>query len=197
MSAYNSQAKFLREVDAYNADAETRNPTSSCESRPKTWDRHLSSFITELPTVAPSATIVMEIAFKFVQSGLMNIPDTSCINVKAARAFLFPAQRLQEYMSLKWVGDGVLDVDAPARLRESQQVLIIIGPGGTGKTTVLRIAEALIDFCCRARVSAEMCYLQHCGAIAQRRQSPRIVQTTDGKSATKYGQTFLCSFEET
>ena len=89
----------------------------------------------------------MEVAFQFVQSGLLDIPESGGINVKASRAFLKIAQCLQEHMLWKWASDDVLEVDDFAGLRTAQQILVIIGPGGTGKTTILRMAEALIDFC--------------------------------------------------
>ena len=47
---------------------------------------------------------------------------------------------------MQWANAGKLEVENVAQLRDEQQVLIIIGPGGTGKTSILRMAEALIDY---------------------------------------------------
>ena len=80
--------------------------------------------------------------------GVLNIPDIDTINIKQAYAFLWNAAWLQEYKTRQWRDEGVLP-----RLATTSEVidmhefsLAIMGPGGTGKTTVLRTVEALTEF---------------------------------------------------
>ena len=49
-----------------------------------------------------SDTIVMEVVFLMLERGLLNIPDVGTINVKQARAFLWNAAWLQEYLVGEW-----------------------------------------------------------------------------------------------
>ena len=99
-----------------------------------------------MPTVTPSETIVIEVTCQFVQSGLLAIPDTGRINVKAVRAFLSIAQRLQEHILFVWATNRDLNLEDVHKIKHEQRVLVIIGAGGTGKTYVLQMAEALCDF---------------------------------------------------
>ena len=98
-----------------------------------------------------SETVVVEAAFFLLQEGLLNIPDLGVINVKQARAFLWNAAWLQEHMSQRWrqeaadLAPGTVVDDGRAELFKSFQ-LVIIGPGGTGKTAVLKVTEALTIF---------------------------------------------------
>ena len=81
-----------------------------------------------------------------LEKGLLNIPDVGIMNVKQARAFLWNAVWLQDYMSQVWRDGGPLE-DAEARVQKFPSFqLVIIGPGGTGKTAVLKITEALTEF---------------------------------------------------
>ena len=92
-------------------------------------------------------TVVMEAAFALSQQGLLNIPDVGVINVKQARAFLWNAAWLQEYMCSKWREYATLiDDDSEGAPRLQHFALAIVGPGGTGKTAVLKITEALTTF---------------------------------------------------
>ena len=67
----------------------------------------------------------------------------NAINVKQARAFLWNAAWLQEHMSAKWreEDESGLHDDRAQQFEHFQ--LAIIGAGGTGKTAVLQISEAL------------------------------------------------------
>ena len=78
----------------------------------------------------------------------MNIPDVGSINVKQARAFLWNAAWLQEYMSRLWREKGILPCQDELRAQVSPDsfCLAIMGPGGTGKTAVLRLIESLTVF---------------------------------------------------
>ena len=96
----------------------------------------------------PSETVVMEHAFFLLREGLLNIPDVGSINVKQARAFLWNAAWLQEYMSRLWREKGILPCQDEVRSQLSPDsfCLAIMGPGGTGKTAVLRLIESLTVF---------------------------------------------------
>ena len=94
----------------------------------------------------PSDTIVLEAAFFLIAEGLLNIPDLGVVNVKQARAFLWNAVWLQEHMSSHWRSEGVLHGPAPTPRRFEQFCLAIMGPGGTGKTAILKMTEALTIF---------------------------------------------------
>ena len=95
-----------------------------------------------------SETVVMEHAFVLISEGLLNIPDVGRVNVKQGRAFLWNAAWLQEYMALRWRGNGELQASCVAKktITADDYRLAIIGPGGTGKTAVLKLTEALITF---------------------------------------------------
>ena len=98
-----------------------------------------------------SPTAVMEAAFYLLRQGLLNIPDIGRINVKQTRAFLWNAAWLQEHMNKEWQGDDFPLAGARAQRSKMQEAfsdlrLAIIGPGGTGKTAVLKISEALTVF---------------------------------------------------
>ena len=83
------------------------------------------------------------------EQGLLNVPDVGCINVKQARALLWNAVWLQEFMNERWKDEACfLSLDRPQERSNLAQRfrLAIIGPGGTGKTAVLKVAEALTCF---------------------------------------------------
>ena len=97
------------------------------------------------PRQRRSPTAVMEGAFLLIREGYLNIPDVGTVNVKQARAFLWNAAWLQEFMNAKWqaeerTGQSAM-LDEPPKFADFQ--LAIVGPGGTGKTAVLKLAEAL------------------------------------------------------
>ena len=90
----------------------------------------------------------MEAAFFLLQQDLLRIPDMppGTVNVKQARAFLWNAAWLQEYMNEKWREEAPLAASAQQKARFSNFCLAIVGPGGTGKTAVLKMVEALTLF---------------------------------------------------
>ena len=89
----------------------------------------------------------MQAAIYLIQeAGLFNIPDTGTVNVKQARAFLHIAAWLQAHMMVEWILRGELSSKEAVDSDFLDFNLVLIGPGGTGKSTVLRAAEALIDY---------------------------------------------------
>jgi hypothetical protein len=101
------------------------------------------------PMNKKSDTVVMEAAFHLlVVEGLLNVQDLGKINVKQARALLWNAAWLQEHMSVQWRKDGTLQDDLPGdgARHFADFGLAIMGPGGTGKTAVLKVIEALTVF---------------------------------------------------
>ena len=93
----------------------------------------------------PSETVVMQAAYYLIHAGLLNIPDVGTVNVKQARAFLWNAAWLQEYMNAKWRHEGKLQSPQKPSPHPKMQdfCLAIVGPGGTGKTAILKLTEAL------------------------------------------------------
>ena len=91
----------------------------------------------------------MEAAFHLLfAEGLLNVQDLGQINVKQARAFLWNAAWLQEHMSVQWRNEGIPQADLPGdgARHFADFALAIMGPGGTGKTAVLKVIEALTVF---------------------------------------------------
>ena len=84
------------------------------------------------------------------EQGHLNITDTGTINIKQARAFLWNAVWLQARMTARWVAEDKLPddvLDSCCRDLDGFS-LAIMGPGGTGKTAVLKVSEALIVAFC-------------------------------------------------
>ena len=144
VSAAVNQATFFKSVDSFHVDYELLQ--SSALGKEKKFDADLRKAVGALPAYVPSETVVMQAAFSLIQSGLLHIPDIGVVNVKQARAFLWNAAWLQEYMNLQW---RECDRSFPAshttpKFQNFQ--LALVGPGGTGKTAVLKITEALTTY---------------------------------------------------
>ena len=92
-----------------------------------------------------SRTSVVKAALYLIDSGVLNIPILNIINVKQARAFLWNALWLQDVMNHEW---GLAKADEDALSLANGFQLALMGPGGTGKTAVLRVTEALITYFC-------------------------------------------------
>ena len=79
------------------------------------------------------------------------MPDVGCVNVKQARALLWNAAWLQESENERKMEQGVAG-DGEDKRRKAHSIeldsfcLAIIGPGGTGKTAVLKLTEALTTY---------------------------------------------------
>ena len=96
-----------------------------------------------------SPSIVLEAACHLLVHGALNIPDVGCINVKQARALLWNAVWLQAHMNEQW-REKKWSTPSTTSASEASLVnnftLAIMGPGGTGKTAVLKAVESLTIF---------------------------------------------------
>ena len=138
------QQNFFKAVDKFQVE-----PTGPFHENPKpnSFDTRLHEAVASLPSGNKrTPTVVMEAAFSLLKLGLLNVPDVGTINVKQARAFLWNAAWLQEHMNEKWREEGVFLEDCPKAPRIQQFALAIVGPGGIGKTAVLKVVEALTTF---------------------------------------------------
>ena len=138
--AAEKQKLFFKAVDKSHLNIEaicTANATH--RSRGDPYNVALAAAVAKLPeTYAKSPTVVMEAAFFLLQAGLLHIPDVGRINVKQARAFLWNAAWLQDYMITVWNEESTMNSN---RSRQPEKrfddfCLAIVGPGGTGKTAV-------------------------------------------------------------
>ena len=143
-SARNQQTYF-KTVDRCGLDPPLAVQPSSSKAQ-ISFDTALSRACSTLPRLAPSPTAVMQAAFHLLQSGMLNIPDVGTINVKQARAFLWNAAWLQHYMIEVWEAQQPFQRNSSATITFANYCLAIMGPGGTGKTAVLKLSEALIAF---------------------------------------------------
>ncbi len=144
LSAAERQQNFFKSVDQFHADPEDLLPTGAKRTDPI--DLKKATAIKKMPpSYAASDAVVMESAYFLIKEGMLNNPDTGTVNVKQARAFLWNAAWLQEYMSSRWREEGLLQGQGQDR-KFQQFALAIIGPGGTGKTAVLKVTEALTVF---------------------------------------------------
>ena len=146
LTAVTKQIAFFKSIDSMRAEIDDKDfGKKDSDDFGKALKKSISKLHNEY---LPSETIVMENAFFLISEGLVNIPDVGTINVKQARAFLWNAAWLQEHMNKKWRDEGVLPrhVDSETKSAFDDFCLAIMGPGGTGKTAVLRMVEALTVF---------------------------------------------------
>jgi len=117
------------------------------------WECHLKDVKLQLTSNTelqqPSHTVVMEAAFFLLEVGVLVVPETGRINVKQARALLHIAAWLQLHLCRKWTEAGILSADPLIKKRYLRRfmrmLLAIMGPPGTGKTSVVKVADALIE----------------------------------------------------
>ena len=155
LAAAERQKDLFKVIDQSPLDMEAHISSTARTQKTSAYDERVSRAVEQLPrTYIRSETIVMEYAFRLLQKGSLNVPDTGCINVKQARALLWNAAWLQERMNEKWelpagCAQPVVKSE-PADVVKSELAenfnLIIFGPGGTGKTAILKVVEALTQF---------------------------------------------------
>ena len=158
--AMECQSKFCKSIDFTDFDPKCCVRPSCLESAQtlptpaavtkESFQGIVDAAIRRLPPVTKkSDTVVMEAAFHLlVVEGLLNVQDLGQMNVKQARALLWNAAWLQEHMSVRWRNEGALQADLPGdgARHFADFALAIMGPGGTGKTAVLKVVEALTVF---------------------------------------------------
>ena len=146
--AVEKQKCFFKAVDTFHAEVQDEFCKPQAAHRRADYDSALSTAMHKLnKRYTRSRTVVLEVAFFLLAQGLLTIPDLGTANVKQARAFLWNAVWLQEHMNEEWSADDI--VPAPPGAQSDivhSFALAIIGPGGTGKTAVLKATEALIAF---------------------------------------------------
>ena len=108
-----SQHHFFEALDACELDLDAVAPLSTAASAtsaaPGTWKSRLDAATLALPpVVVPSESIVLEAAFHLLGCGILAVPDTQTVNVKAARALLMIAMWLQRLMWEKWCETGAV-----------------------------------------------------------------------------------------
>jgi hypothetical protein len=109
------------------------------------WMTPMLSDFNAATTSHPSETIVMEAAFYLIASTLLRIPGTKYVNVKQAIALLQYARWIQCCKTKEWQDQGQLLPATDQTSLAFQLRLVLIGAAGTGKSTVLRMVEALAD----------------------------------------------------
>ncbi len=153
LTACDNQEKFFKALDQYDSSKEGAVDTSHTNRKSDPYNERLSAAMSKCPESfrRASPTVVMEAAFYLLLQGLLDIPGVGSINVKQARAFLWNAAWLQEFMNKLWNTDEVSMAGVRVPLSRTQTAfatlcLAIVGPGGTGKTAVLKLAEELTLF---------------------------------------------------
>ncbi len=149
LAAAEKQLLFFKAIDKYQVEAQGASCETASHRREDPYDAALAAAVNKLPlTYTKSTTVVIEAAFSLLSQGLLNIPDVGRINVKQARAFLWNALWLQDYMNSVWSDTHEISGrdDRTHKTLVEDFCLAIVGPGGTGKTAVLKITEALTSF---------------------------------------------------
>ena len=149
IAAAEKQQLFFKAVDKYELEPHQTSASVGPSRRKDPYDLALAAAVDKLPkSYRKTNTVVMEAAFFLLQQGLLNIPDVGTINVKQARAFLWNAAWLQEHMNDVWNADTPVPMVTVRKnkLDAACFSLAIVGPGGTGKTAVLKATEALTIF---------------------------------------------------
>ena len=145
------QTTMFAKLDKFDFDDTSLYASAADNNRQDAWSLRLSVSVAALPNElrhAPvSHTVVLEAVSFLVRSGVLNVKGTSKANIKQARALLAFGLWLQSRMSREWVADGKLA--APSwRFEDYTLAHILIGGAGTGKTSALRVMEALLNYFC-------------------------------------------------
>ena len=139
------QKKYFALVDKFYVDP-ARSPQVKADVKPDELQKAIQSSMSTLPATPPmTRTSVVEAALYLLDNGVLHIPDVNTVNVKQARALLWNALWLQDVMSREW---GLVEAPYDEDTLADGFQLALMGPGGTGKTAVLRVTEALITYFC-------------------------------------------------
>lgn len=119
----------------------------------QTWEKRLELARRDMATMCSqrprSHSLVMEAAFFLLQAGVLNVPLTGKVNVKQGWALLHIAAWLQVIVSQEWIDAGYLSPSPECRktlLRKLAELLMaLVGPAGTGKTSLIKVADALVE----------------------------------------------------
>ena len=149
LQAADEQKQFFEMVDRFTEDPDGP-PQIFKDTKPDALQGCIDRAITHLSAAPPrSRTSVVQAALFLLERGVLNIPDVGCINVKQARALLWNALWLQDVMNREWELEDPSSADhsSGGSLADGFQ-FALMGPGGTGKTAVLRVTEALVCYFC-------------------------------------------------
>ena len=145
------QLKFFAKLDAFKVKDEECLGVGSQRKRLEEetpWNalfRRTVAALNSADTEAlPSHFVVLDAAVFLLDAGLLNIKNTSEMNIKQGRAMMQWAWWLQNYKSDQWIREGRLS-EAPWKLDSSPLHHVLIGGAGAGKTTTLRVIDALLD----------------------------------------------------
>ncbi len=119
--------------------------------------------------VTPSKSAVIETCFCLIRSILCRNPRTERINKKQAIAILHFGVWLQAVMNNVWAASGELpdhDIERPGEMH-----FVLQGAGGTGKTIVLMIVKALLEFFTEFSKSMRVCAITNSATGWRRRSS--------------------------
>ncbi len=147
LESFENQKAFFRSVDGFRLEPTELLP-SRADKKHDDFDVALARARRALPQRPASTSVVMEAAFFLLEQGLLHIPDVGSINVEQARAFQWNAAWLQQHMTAVWLANGTLSAASTGSAVQPfrNYCLAIVGPGGTGKTAVLKICETLTVF---------------------------------------------------
>ena len=145
------QKDFFKKLDACTLDDDVLRPSPSkpaTTERISPWEHtftvRMQALRAQESLLSPSHVRVLEAACFLLRGGLLNVKNTSNLNVKQGRAFLHWAWWLHQVMSQRWVEDGKLE-PPPGPLTATPLHHVLTGGAGCGKTTTLRVVAALVD----------------------------------------------------
>ncbi|CAK0905228.1 unnamed protein product, partial [Prorocentrum cordatum] len=152
LAAADRQADFFKMIDAWKAETSTK-PQKSTQETQDALQHRLQTVMADgrssaFPLVPPrTRTAVLDACFHLLRAGVLNVVDMPEINVKQARALLWNAAWLQDVMNRARGFDEPSGPTVTGRpsLADGFQIALM-GPGGTGKTAVLRVVEAIICY---------------------------------------------------
>ena len=98
--------------------------------------------------IQPSETVVVEAVIHLIlKARVVDVRSSGRINIKMARVLLWWACWLQDVRHAAWHEEGKLPPPPSGVVDFSKGFRIaLIGPGGTGKTTVLLMIEAIVEY---------------------------------------------------